>query len=96
MRSSADGLLLPALDSLVVTVQTRSSNVAEQTSGSSPIHLPGRNLTFGIDTLDNLFFVYKARSFMTLLYFEVIVISKSGFGSPIHALFLFRMKAFIK
>ena len=95
MRSSADGLLLPALDSLVVTVQTRSSNVAEQTSGSLPIHLPGRNLTFGIDTLDNLFFVYKVRSLMALLYFELTVISKSLFETPIHALLFFRMKTFV-
>lgn len=59
VRSSADGVLLPALDSLVVTVQNKLNSGTEQGLGSMPLHFPGRNLTFGIDILDSLFFVYK-------------------------------------
>ncbi|KAH7414738.1 hypothetical protein KP509_14G008400 [Ceratopteris richardii] len=59
VRSSADGALLPALDSLVVTVQNKSSNVNENVPGQVPLHIPGRNLSFGIDILDSLHFVYK-------------------------------------
>lgn len=59
VRSSADGMLLPALDSLVVTVQPQSNLGGEQGSGPVPLHFAGWNLTFGIDTLDSLFFLYK-------------------------------------
>ncbi|MCO5592215.1 hypothetical protein L7F22_046213 [Adiantum nelumboides] len=60
VRSSADGVLLPALDALVVTVQNRPNIGTEMGSGPVPLHIPGRNLTFGIDILDSLSFVYKA------------------------------------
>ncbi|MCO5582810.1 hypothetical protein L7F22_036710 [Adiantum nelumboides] len=59
VRSSADGVLLPALDALVVTVQNRPNIGTEMGSGPVPLHIPGRNLTFGIDILDSLSFVYK-------------------------------------
>ncbi|KAI5075340.1 hypothetical protein GOP47_0009416 [Adiantum capillus-veneris] len=59
VRSSADGVLLPALDALVVTVQNKPSIGTDTGSGPVPLHIPGRNLTFGIDILDSLSFVYK-------------------------------------
>lgn len=59
VRSSADGMLLPALDSLVVTIQPRANSGIEPLTGPVPLHFAGRNSTFGIDTLDSLFFVYK-------------------------------------
>ncbi|BBN01636.1 gamma-tubulin complex component 5 [Marchantia polymorpha subsp. ruderalis] len=61
VRSSSHGVAIPALDSLVATVLPRSTSTAERGSASSPgpLHIGGRAPSFGIDTLDSLFFTYK-------------------------------------
>ncbi|KAL2611090.1 hypothetical protein R1flu_022782 [Riccia fluitans] len=61
VRSSSHGVAIPALDSLVATVLPRSISSAERGSGQSPssLHIGGRAPSFGIDTLDSLYFTYK-------------------------------------
>eukprot|EP00250_Pteridium_aquilinum_P014873 c22252_g1_i2 orf=130-3138(+) len=87
VRSSADGVLLPALDSLVVTVQNKVNSGTDEGIGSVPLHFPGRNLTFGIDTLDNLYFVYKVAWPLEL------IITKNGIKKYNQVMaFLFKVK----
>ena len=59
IRSSADGMLLPSLDSLVVTISPRLNGAPEQGVGTIPLQLMGRGSGFGIDTLDSLWFAYR-------------------------------------
>jgi gamma-tubulin complex component 5 len=65
VRSSAHGMNMPALDSLVVTVGPQPSaprgTLSPVLGGLSPLPLQitGRSPTSGIDTLDSLRFVYK-------------------------------------
>eukprot|EP01018_Ginkgo_biloba_P002537 Gb_02392 [translate_table: standard] len=59
IRSSADGMLLPSLDSLVVTISSRSNGAPDHGFGTVPLQFMGRSHSFGIDTLDSLRFAYK-------------------------------------
>ena len=52
-------MLLPSLDSLVVTISPRLNGAPEQGVGTIPLQLMGRGSGFGIDTLDSLWFAYR-------------------------------------
>lgn len=69
VRSSAHGMTSPALESLVVKVE--SGQAVPGPTGSSPgrsyntlpLQIMGRSPTAGIDTLDSLRFHYKVHIF---------------------------------
>lgn len=73
IRSSADGMLLPSLDSLVVTISPRSNGALEQGFGTIPLQLMGRGSGFGIDTLDSLWFAYKVAWPLELIADQVAI-----------------------
>ncbi|XP_057863216.2 uncharacterized protein LOC131071418 [Cryptomeria japonica] len=56
IRSSADGMLLPSLDSLVVTIIPM---LMEQGFGTAALQYKGRTTGFDIDILDSLQLTYK-------------------------------------
>lgn len=60
IRNSADGMLLSAPDSLVVSITKHAdSDENQQYKVGSPLSTKGRNHQFGIDALDMLKFTYK-------------------------------------
>ncbi|KAG0618391.1 hypothetical protein M758_4G060000 [Ceratodon purpureus] len=64
VRSSAHGMTSPALESLVVTVESSQSTFPTSPSptrnyNTLPLQITGRSPTAGIDTLDSLRFYYK-------------------------------------
>ncbi|CAM6098848.1 unnamed protein product [Calypogeia fissa] len=61
VRSSSHGMVVPALDSLVVTVLPRQDVKTEAgpRAISSPPQIAGRAPSFAINALDSLFFTYK-------------------------------------
>eukprot|EP00252_Welwitschia_mirabilis_P025062 TRINITY_DN7691_c0_g1_i2.p1 TRINITY_DN7691_c0_g1~~TRINITY_DN7691_c0_g1_i2.p1 ORF type:complete len:334 (-),score=42.62 TRINITY_DN7691_c0_g1_i2:490-1491(-) len=73
IRSSADGTILPSLDSLIATITSQSDGTKEQRVGSIPLHLLGRGHGFGIDTLDSLWFTYKVSWPLELIVNQVAI-----------------------
>lgn len=66
VRSSAHGMTSPALESLVVTVESNKPAVPASPSpprvyNTLPPQITGRSPTAGIDTLDSLRFYYKVK-----------------------------------
>lgn len=63
VRSSAHGTTCSALETLVVTVESRQSTQGSPGSSAQawnlPLQITGRSPTAGIDTLDTLRFHYK-------------------------------------
>lgn len=64
MRSSAHGMTSPALESLVVSVESGQLTLGNSPSpirgyNTMPLQVTGRSPTASIDTLDSLRFSYK-------------------------------------
>ena len=66
-------MLLPSLDSLVVTISPRLNGAPEQRVGTIPLQLMGRGSGFGIDTLDSLCFAYRVAWPLELIADQVAI-----------------------
>lgn len=86
VRSSAHGMTSPALESLVVTVESSQSTFPASPSpprsyNTLPLQITGRSPIAGIDTLDSLRFYYKVKNSVhfsvSTEYFQIFRLSEA-------------------
>lgn len=83
VRSSAHGMTSPALESLVVTVESNQSTFSASPSpprsfNTLPLQITGRSPTAGIDTLDSLRFYYKVEHSGIIFCFQGLFVDISA------------------
>lgn len=86
VRSSAHGMTSPALESLVVTVESSQSTFSASPSpprsyNTLPLQITGRSPTAGIDTLDSLRFYYKVKHSGIVFGFQGIFVDIQAWWS---------------